>query len=680
MSTQIHRSFPLPSGWWVWAGACVLIPGILAGEAVSVAETAPDVERLRQLRLEDILNTEVTSVSKRPEKLFDSATAIYVINNEDIRRSGATSIPEALRLAPGLTVAQADSHTWGVASRGFNDVFTDKLQVLVDGRSVYHNVNGAVWWSDVQYLLEDIDRIEVIRGPGGTIWGANAVNGVINIITKSAKDTQGAYATAAVGTEERAQGAARYGAKLGDDLYGRVFVQYDDEASHPGGNDRWSHVQGGARVDWEPAAYRVTFEGDYYHSSLHGRVAIPSVTPPYLPWSTDNAEHEGGNLIARLERIFSEDSEFHLQIYADHDRQTDATLGSLQETSNIDVDLQHRFSLPLHQSFTYGLEYRYLPTSQNDMALWTWNLNERNSQLFTGFLQDEIGLVPDHLRLTLGTKVEHNDFTGWELQPNARLSWRLAERQTVWAAVSRAVAIPSIAYNDIQIHQLPTDPVGFAAPQVPVFVGFTGNPELQAQELMGYELGYRIQISPALSFDLASFYNCYDQLVYADRQTPQFYATPAPHVIIPSLAGGAVTGETAGAELSATWRAADWCRLTGYYAYLYKELRDRQDAVLTSQEKDPANQASLRVSFDLPRHITLDLWGRFVDHLPYYDIDSYVDLDVRVAWQPKPYLELSIVGQNLIQAERFEFGYNSAVRTQVTPVPRGVYGQVTFRF
>jgi len=256
-------------------------------------------------------------------------------------------------------------------------------------------------------------------------------------------------------------------------------------------------------------------------------VAIPSVTPPYLPWSTDNAEHEGGNLIARLERIFSEDSEFHLQIYADHDRQTDATLGSLQETSNIDVDLQHRFSLPLHQSFTYGLEYRYLPTSQNDMALWTWNLNERNSQLFTGFLQDEIGLVPDHLRLTLGTKVEHNDFTGWELQPNARLSWRLAERQTVWAAVSRAVAIPSIAYNDIQIHQLPTDPVGFAAPQVPVFVGFTGNPELQAQELMGYELGYRIQISPALSFDLASFYNCYDQLVYADRQTPQFYANPA---------------------------------------------------------------------------------------------------------------------------------------------------------
>ncbi len=671
--------------WWNgFAAGAVALPVCPSGLAAEAATSDPAVERLRELSLTEIINAEVSSVSKRPEKLFESPTAAYVITNDDLRRSGALTIAEALRMAPGISVAQADANTWAAAARGFNDVFTDKLLVMVDGRSVYHNVNGAVWWADVNYLMEDIERIEVIRGPGGTIWGANAVNGVINIITKSARDTQGLLVSGGGGSDLVGQGKVRYGDRLAEDLYGRVYLQHQNFAAHPDGNDQWAATQTGLRLDYEPGPYRVTFEGDYYYSDQSDRVAIQQPISPYLPMYDTSGIHEGWNVLGRIEREINEDSGLRLQVYYDASRQTGEAIGSVQKTRNFDVDFQHYFALPLRQQLTYGLEYRYLPTYQNDMALWTWSRNERDSQLFTGFLQDEIELVEDRLRLTVGSKFEHNDFTGWEAQPDARLAWMLTDRQTVWLAGSRAVSIPSVAYNDIQIPQLAVEPAFVnAGPlgDLPAFPGFYGNPDLEAQEVIGVEMGWRFQPRDSLSLDVATFYNWYDNLVYGRAGTPQLELAPAPWIQVPSAAANNASAETAGVELSASWRPVEWFRLTGYYAYLKKDVfNDDTGETLRDQEKDSAHQASLRLSLDLPAHWFLDVWGRFVDEIPTYEVPAYFDLDLRVAWRPKDAVELAVVGQNLLEPERVEFGPSAAARTQVTAVPRGVYGQLTLRF
>lgn len=666
--------------WLIGAGS------LAAGPAVLASDTPVDaaVERLRDLSLAEIINAEVSSVSKRDERLFESPTAVFVITGEDIQRSGALTIAEALRLAPGISVAQADANTWAVASRGFNDVFTDKLLVMMDGRSVYHNVNGAVWWMDVNYLLDDVERIEVIRGPGGTIWGANAVNGVINIITKSARDTQGLLVSGGGGSDLVGQGKVRYGDRLGKDLYGRAYVQYQNFDAHPDGHDQWAATQAGLRLDYEPGEYRVTFQGDYHYNELNDRIVIQQPISPYLPIYDTSGIHEGWNMLARIEREISDESGLRLQAYYDASRQTDEAIQSVQETRNVDVDFQHYFALPLGQQLTYGLEYRYLPTYQNDMALWSWSRNERDSQLFTGFVQDQVELAEDRLRLTVGSKFEHNDFTGWEAQPDARLAWMITDRQTLWVAGSRAVSIPSIAYNDIEIPQLAVEPTFVDAGSlgaVPAFPGVYGNPDLAAQEVLGLEAGWRFQPRDTLSLNVAAFYNWYDNLVYTRPEAPQLESSPAPWIQIPTIAANNASGETTGVELSATWRPTDWLRLAGYYAFLHKEVfNDDTGQVLWDQEKDVAHQASLRVSFDLPANLTLDLWGRFVDEVPYYDVDAYADLDIRVAWRPKTSVELAVVGQNLLEPGRVEFGPNSAARTQVTAVPRGVYGQVTVRF
>lgn len=642
------------------------------------------VERLRDLSLTEIINAEVSSVSKRDERLFESPTAVFVITGEDIQRSGALTIAEALRLAPGISVAQADANTWAVASRGFNDVFTDKLLVMVDGRSVYSNVTGALWWADVSYVMEDIERIEVIRGPGGTIWGANAVNGVINIITKSARDTQGLLIIGGGGSDLVGQGKVRYGDRLAPDLYGRVYVQHQSFGAHPGGNDQWAITQTGLRLDYEPGEYRVTFQGDYYYNDLNDRITIPQPSPSYLPVYDTSGVSEGWNVLGRIEREISEDSALRLQVYYDAHRQTRDVIDSIEKAQKLDVDFQHYFVLPLGQQLTYGLEYRYLPTYQNDMALWSWSRNERDSQLVTGFVQDQVELVEDRLRLTIGSKFEHNDFTGWEAQPDARLAWMFTDRQAVWLAGSRSVSIPSIAYNDIQIPQLAVEPTFVdAGPlgELPAFPGVYGNPDLDAQEVFGLEAGWRFQPQDTLSLDVAAFYNWYENLVYTRPQSPRLELTPSPWIQVPTIIANNASSETTGVELSAAWRPTEWLRLAGYYAFLHKNVfNDDTGQVLLDQEKDVAHQASLRLSFDLPANVTLDLWGRFVDEIPYYAVDAYVDLDVRVAWRLKTTVEIAVVGQNLLDPQRWEFGSGTVAQYQATPVPRGVYGQLTLRF
>jgi iron complex outermembrane receptor protein len=657
--------------------ACLMLVVILGQvfhlNAAELDSSTNRLEKLKSLRLEDLLHGEVTSVSRRAEELFKSSAAAFVITSEDIRRSGAKSIPEALRMAPGLSVAQIDANKWAVAARGFNDRFTDKLLVLIDGRSVYSPTTSGVFWDVQNYLLEDIDRIEVIRGPGGALWGANAVNGVINIITKHAQDTQGGYLAGGGGTEERGFGDVRYGTKISENGFLRAYAKYLNRDHFSGGKDDWDFAQGGFRADWERPENHVTLQGDYYYGKIGQQQVVPGFAPPFLQTVDERFHTSGGNVLFRFQREFSEDSDLQLQSYFDHTERTEMVFDGYRDT--VDLDFQHRFPLPLRQNFMYGLGYRYMPdhfrNPNPDFVL--WKPADRQPNLFSGFVQDDIQLVEDQLRLTLGSKLEHNDYTGFEVEPNARMSWTLSPRQTFWGAISRAVQVPERNANDIST-LLPTGPVGPST-----FLVGNGSKDIKPQELISYELGYRIQPVDRFSLDVSTFYNEYENFITGTAGTPFFDPTPTNHFVVPITAVNGGKGRSYGIEVASEWHVTDSWRLVGTYSYLRIKL-NQFAASLSSEGKDPHHQASLRSSMDLPCNLELDIWGRFVDHLATFRVRSYFDLDIRLGWNARKNLEISIVGQNLLEPHRFEFGTSQFTQTIPTPVPRGVYGQVAFKF
>jgi iron complex outermembrane receptor protein len=508
---------------------------------------------LKQLSLEELMGVEVTSVSKKEEKLFDAAAAIYVITQEDIRRSGATSIPEALRNVPGLEVVRLNANTWQISARGFVTT-ANKILVLIDGRSVYTPLFAGVFWDVQDTLLEDLDRIEVIRGPGGTLWGANAVNGVINIITKSAKETHGWLLTGGGGTEERAFGGARYGGKLGENARYRFYAKYfnRDDMVFPDGRDaadQWQMGQGGFRVDWDASEKNLlTLQGDLYVGEVGGQV-VASPTPPFL--SMTDASVGGGNLLGRWTHHVSDISNVQLQVYYDRTERRIPGFFS-EDRDTFDVDVQHRFPWGRRHDIIWGIGYRYTQDKVDSSFSVSVDPAQRATDLLSLFMQDDITLLPNRLRLTLGSKFEHNDFSGFEIQPNVRLAWTPSARQTVWAAVSRAVRTPTRLELDIHLSavQIPSMP--------PIVLRVFGNPDFVSEELLAYELGYRVQPYPRLSLDIAAFYNVYDNLLSLEGPGPPQLSPPV--VVIPFTQANKLQGETHGVEVLANYHLADWWR------------------------------------------------------------------------------------------------------------------------
>ncbi len=626
-------------------------------------------QELRWLKAERIV---ITSVSKREEDPFKTAAAVSVITGEEIRRSGARSIPEALRLAPGMDVAQMDANKWAVTSRGFSSRFADKLLVLIDGRSVYTPSFSGVFWDTQDYLFEDIDRIEVIRGPGGTIWGANAVNGVINIITKNSKDTEGAFAAGGYGSEERGFGDFRYGATAGENGFLRGYFKYHNTDSLSGGFDGWDMMQGGIRGDWTLGPTKLSLHADAYYGNERQQQVIahrPAVPFGGVVISTNNESYHvsGQSVVARIEHEIGDENSMQLQAYYDRVERTETLMDGYRNT--LDVDYQHRFPLPWRQSFTYGFGYRYLPDHfRNPDPAWiNWNPTDRHWQLVSGFFQDDIALVEDRLRLTLGTKVEHNDFTGFEYQPSARLALTPSDQHTFWGAVTRALQVPGRNLDGIQSIVIPTTAAA------PLTVVGTGNMQVKSTEVVAYELGHRWQPLEAFSFDTALFYNHYRRLI--DGQN----SVDLVNGIVTSTAINQGTADTYGFELSSTWHVNDWWRLTGAYSLLRVDFHNNGNSIF-GEGRDPKNQVSLRSSFDLPHGLELDFWGRYVDHLPSLNVSAYLDLDVRLGWHATKNVEFSVVGQNLISPRRTEFAQDQFTVTLVNPVQRAVYAQVAFRF
>lgn len=687
--------------------------GLLLGPAWALAST-PD--QLADLSLEQLLgaNVAVSSVARRPGSVQQSAAAVTVISQEEIRRSGATSIPEVLRMVPGMDVAKVDSHQWAIGTRGFNDLFANKLLVMMDGRSVYTSLFSGTFWDVQDVVLEDVERIEVVRGPGASLWGANAVNGVINILTKKAANTQGLLITEGSGSEERAAGAIRYGGKLGDTFHYRIFGQFaahDNSAvfgtgfsealiriSVPGGgtgtvgsaaapprvaNDAWSLGHIGFRADWEPpSADRLTLQGDLYRSregQLYQRLT-PGSFSSFYERATDKVS--GGNVLAKWTHTLSNRSEFVLQTYYDRTARELAVLGESRDT--FDIDFQHQFALGGRHTIVWGGGYRRISDRVRNTIEVALQPTTRTTGLVGAFAQDEIALLEKKLALTLGTKFEHNDFTGDEMQPNARLLFSPGPRNTVWMAVSRAVRTPSRADDDLRITYpgLPSNVIFPGAPAITISI--QGNRRLAAERLTAHELGYRTQVSDRVGLDLALFYNEYRSLRGVALTNTRLDFTQSPAEIGVTF-DNEPSAETRGGELGANVRLTERWRLRADYSLLRMAVHSTSTLTLGSFGADglkgssPQQQASLRSWVDLPRGFECDLTGRWVDGLPAMKIPSYLGLDLRLGWRPNKAVEFSLTGQNLLESAHPEFKPTFFL-SQATEVQRSIHAKVTFRF
>ena len=631
--------------------------------------------------IEELLDLEVTSASKKPQRLSQTNAAVFVITQDDIRRSGAQNIPEALRMAPGVQVAQIDSNKWAITVRGFNGRFANKLLVMIDGRTVYTPTFSGVYWDTHDTLMADIERIEVIRGPGGTLWGANAVNGVINVITKSSRETGTAYTEATAGNRQ-ASVAARLASSIGEQASFKVFGSYKDidgnrDTAGVATDDDWRVGRIGGRIDWDVSDRdALTLLSEAYDGESGETVQLPSATPPFLVRMDSRVNVQGAFLLGRWDRKYSSQSQSMLQGYVDFSNRE----GSLfsEERTTYDVEAQHRLNLVDRHDVVMGLGVRVNEIETVSTPYFAMADDKTSNDLFNLFVQDEITIAPDKLSLTLGVKLEHNDLSPDEIDwmPSIRGLWQIDAKQTTWAAVTRAIRTPSIFELQGSLNTALTSSLansGLPPVPVPVATTVTGNPEQQSEKLISYEIGYRVQPTTSLSVDLAVFYNDYDELrtVTSGIATcePSGAALPAcildpllvpptQSLLLPSQFANQEVGDAIGAEIAIDWLALDNWRIKGSYSYLDLTLQQPGESAYQSTE-DPEHQLSLQSRLALGERIDFDVWLRYADELGYFAIDDYWALDTRLAWRLTDDLEFSLVGKNLLDSSHVEFASES---------------------
>ena len=654
---------------------CLLLTFVLRAED----ESDGGQSSLKDLSLEQLGNVEVTTVSKKPVAVSRTAAAIYVITQEDIRRSGVTLLPEALRLAPGVEVARIDSSKWAIGIRGFQSRLSRSVLVMIDGRTVYSPMFHGVYWEVQDTMLEDVDRIEVIRGPGGTIWGANAVNGVINIITKSSKDTQGALVTAGGGSVNQGFLNARYGGGNGKNFTYRVYAKGMDRAPEYHFNnqqfDDWRRMQGGFRTDWDVTQRdALTVQGDLYSSSDGESVRIATLTAPFAYIAQQNASLSGGNVLARWRRTLSSTSNFQLQLYYDRVDRREPNQAEVRNT--FDVDFVHHLRLPARQDLTWGLGARIslgdLPTV---VPTFTFTPTTRTDQLYSAFLQDEIPLVGEKLSLTFGTKHLHSSFTGFDFEPSARLLWTPGARQSFWTAITRAVRTPSDLEDTQQIITLrSSSPLAFNRQ--------TGDQSFSSEIMYGYEIGYRRIVKRNISVDFAGFRNHYNNLLSLEPGTPFLQNSPGlQYLVYPLFNRNGITGNSTGFEIVPDWKPREWWRLQASYAYLQMTMQNRTGSLDVStvrslEGSSPRHDVTIQSYVDLWHNIEFSQIYRFVSALPALGVPSYSTIDARIGFPLSRNVQFSVVAQNLLQPHHVEFNGDPG---GLVGIKRNVYASVTWR-
>ena len=602
--------------------ACALLALPIAAQ-LQIA-SAQDLNRLS---IEELAQIKVTSVSKTEEPLSEAAAAIYVITQDAIRRSGAQTLPEILRLAPNLYVARQDANTYAITARGFNQSngTANKLLVLIDGRVVYSPLFSGTFWDAQKTFIDDIDRIEVISGPGGTLWGANAVNGVINIITKDSILTRGVDVDASAGSLDQRL-AARLGGSAGatgsfrvyglDVAQGAMVRQNGDSA-----RDSWNHLQTGVRADWHRGVDTMTVQGDAYRGTGMG---LPSVLP--------SGEISGGNISGAWQRESTDGSALRVQAYADRTRRL-LVSGIDARLDQYALETQYNFSPLGRNAIVIGGGYR-LTSDDFRPGPGTVFLSPSSRKLdFANvFAQDAIALSKQ-FKLTIGTKIEHNTYTGVELMPDVRLAWTPARSITLWSAVSRAVRTPSRFDTDLVNRGI-----------------LDGNPDFESEDLIAYELGYRGLLSPNVSLSVSAFHDSYERLRTVEASGPSTF---------PLILRNNMLGHTDGVEAWGDFSLRDWWRMSAGVATLHKDLRlaagSRDVFGVAFAGNDPHYQWMARSDFDLARDIQLDLGLRSAGRLASPAVDAYTEADVRIGWQARKNVVLSVEGQNLLHARHVEF-------------------------
>jgi iron complex outermembrane receptor protein len=644
---------------------------------------------LLDMSLEELLDLEVTSVSKKRQRLSETTAAVFVITHEDIGQSGARNIPEALRLAPGVQVAQIDANKWAISARGFNGRFANKLLVLMDGRTLYTSSFSGVTWDIQDTVLEDVERIEVIRGPGGTLWGTNAVNGVINIITRSSRETQGGFVGSSYSNQSSVSAAARYGGLAHEDLSYRIYGKYFDEdgnqdLSGADTKDDWQVLRGGVRLDWTPSTpHLFSLSAEAYTGDIGSTMSIESLAPPYQSVVDDDQDVNGYFALALWSADWSPTKQSELRFYYDVNDRESLLYGEERET--VDIEFKQRLIWRGSHDLVMSMGFRNDDFKFENSDLVITHTQTDNSTLNV-FVQDEITLILDKLRLTLGSKFEKNDLsdTDWEIMPSARLLWSLDEDHHLWAAVTKAVRTPSHADLHSTITGVaPLIPPGDPANPFPLPIQNTvaGNHELRSEDLVAYELGYRAQYSSRLGLDAAIFFNDYDNL--RSNELAGFFCAPSgtsvtldPTCIFTStnlanalIFGNELEARSYGLELAIDWSASDRVRLKASYALLKQDADHEGDISSESfiEDQSPEHQLSVLSEVALTSRTDLTAWVRFVDELTYFDIDSYWAADLRLAWRPTDSLELAMIGKNLLEDGHQEFisELNDIVPTEI---------------
>ena len=685
---MLKPTFPLTT---LATALCLLLGAQPAWSSENRPESAES--SLLDLSLEDLMQVTVTSVSKKAQSLGETAAAVFVINADDIRRSGATNIPEALRLAPGVQVAAIGQNRWSISIRGFNSRFASKLLVLVDGRTIYSPAFSGVFWEHNDVPLEIIERIEVIRGPGGSIWGANAVNGIINIITRSARDTQGGLLQASAGTELRGAGLVRYGWALDSDTHLRVHAQGrtvdPGEAVVGGGShDDWSTRQAGFRLDAVRGADNFSLQGHVARyragdqiTALEAAGADGDPLPNHVDLLRTQGEGESAHLLGRWERRAG-GTTHSLQAYLDHALND---IGVFRYKNNtVDLEYQQNFQDGGHD-IVWGLGFRHSRDSNRDTPYAFTSTSSTSSSLYSAFIQDEIALVPQRWRLTLGSRFEHNDYTGFEVQPNARLLWTPSQNDSVWGAISRAVRTPSRGETTATAFVATPDPL-LPFPFNTFPLATVGDPNMTSEKLVALDLGWRRKWDHSLTSELAAFYYRYSDLRAMDMSgaAMRFYG------FIPYLAApltNAIGADARGVEFSLDWLPRpDW-RLQFHTSLFDVRARDALPGV-SSNEFDgstPSQMISLRSSWDVTSKLQWDVWLRHVgkvrgiSNTPLDDIPAYTTLDMRLAWKPRKDLTLTLVGQNLLDTSHPE-AVMMNIQSERVAIQRGIYGTIDWKF
>lgn len=652
-----------------------------------------------EMSLEDLMNVKVTSVSKKSQQLIDSAAAIHVITHKEILRSGATSVPQVLKMVPGLQVAQIDANKWAVSARGYNSRFANKLLVLIDGRSVYSPTWSGVHWEAQDIILEDVERIEVIRGPGAALWGSNAVNGVINIISKSASQTKGQMITAQTNNNSGSTAIFRSGNKLTDTIDYRVYAKYKEtgnstRVSSGQSNDESIMRQAGFRLDANiNLNNKVTLQGDTYSSDIdQDRISqIPDFTQ-YGMLLDAPIQQKGSNLLTRWTHTTEKNDELSVQIYFDRFQRKDSFQDEKWDT--FDLDIQYSTTALGIHNLTMGGGYRHKDHETEDtenLSFYPKDTTYANSNLF---FQDQISFLEGRANLYIGTKLEHNQLSKaeWELQPNIRTSYRINESSMVWASIAKAIRTPSRVEQQGQLH-LATAINGFPGlGPIPVVASSAPMNSMEAEELIAYETGFRVSLTSRLFIDMAFFYNDYTEQRSLGFLVDTIALAPLPPAIPTYLT---ISGEfnnsddfnSKGLEFAFDWALSQSWSLKGNYSYISQSERLEQGLIPDLTNHPSEHIFNLRSSHQLSENLTLDAWIRHVEGLVDLNIDglvnlnleSYTTLDLRLAWKPVKNLELSLVGQNLGRGDTQQY-VQEILLSPDAKISSTVYAQAVWKF